>query len=99
MTTPFALYYLLAFIGFTGYGVLFLNAESILALCFFIFFGLIVQKSDAISATLDEQKLSIKTQLVNLMIHGQKQHIIIQKLIIFKKAQLLNGCAYVLKAV
>jgi Mitochondrial ATP synthase B chain precursor (ATP-synt_B) len=95
MTLNYAFYYVLAFTALSGFGVVFLNPESILAVCFFIFFALIVQNSDSISATLDEQKHAIKLELANNMIDAEKQGVITQKLLCYKKAQLLTSLGHV----
>lgn len=95
MTLGYAFYYILAFTALSGFGIVFLNAESILALCFFLFFALIVQNSESISATLDEHKHSIKFELVNYMIDGQKHAVTNQRLACYKKAELLTSVKYV----
>lgn len=95
MTLQYAFYYILAFTALSGFGIVFFNPESVLALCFFIFFALIVQNSDSISTTLDEQKQGIKAELVNNMIDAEKQTVTIQKLLCYKKMQLLAGVKHV----
>lgn len=64
-------YYVIAFIALSGLGVVFFNAESILALCFFIFIGLLIMENNPINATLEEQKQGIRSELVSCMIDGQ----------------------------
>ena len=95
MTLSYAFYYILTFTALSGFGVVFLNAESILALCFFIFFALIVQNSESITSTLDEHKQSIKSECVKLMIDGEKHAVINQKLVSYKKGQLLSSVPYI----
>jgi Mitochondrial ATP synthase B chain precursor (ATP-synt_B) len=95
MTQTYAYFYILVFACLSGFGIVFLNPESILAMCFFIFFALIVQNSEYISATLDEHKHSIKSELVDNMVHGEKQTAVTRKLMCYKKAQLLTGIQHV----
>lgn len=89
MTFNFALYYITIFTALSGLGVVFLNSEAILAVCFFIFFALIIQNSGSISGSLEEQKQSIRAELVSCMIDGEKQSIQCKQLLCYKKAQLL----------
>ena len=95
MTLNFALYYMIIFTALSGLGIVFLNPEAILAVCFFIFFALIVQNSGSISASLDEQKQAVRTELVRCMIDGEKQSIRTKKLLCYKKAQLLSSLEHI----
>jgi hypothetical protein len=49
------------FISLCGFGVVFLNEESILAVCFFIFLFLMIRNSDPLSDTLKDLKQSIRS--------------------------------------
>ena len=54
------LYFFLAIITLSGFGIIFLNEESILAICFFIFLFLVVKNSSTVYEALVEQKEVIK---------------------------------------
>lgn len=66
------LYLSLGIITLSGFGILFLNEETILAICFFVFLFLVIQNSDVASQTLSEQKEAIKSELLTSLIQGQK---------------------------
>ena len=83
-------YYAIAFIALSGLGVVFFNAESILALCFFVFVGLIMQ-NDPVSATLEEQKQAIRSELIGCMIDFEKHFINSKKALCYKKLQLISS--------
>ena len=95
MTLNFALYYITIFTALSGLGIIFLNSEAILAVCFFIFFALIVQHSGPISGMLEEHKQSVRAELVCCMIDGEKQSIQSKQLLCYKKAQLLTCLEHV----
>lgn len=61
--------YALSCIALSGYGIVFLNAESILAVCFFIFFTLLLRNASA--EGLDTTRQAIKNQLASCMYQGQ----------------------------
>lgn len=82
--------YALAFSALSGLGIVFLNPESILALCFFLFFYLIIVNSDAISTSLNEQKQNLRSQLLTTMIDGQTATLKSRKNHFYKKSALLN---------
>lgn len=84
-------YYAITFTALSGLGIVFLNAESILAVCFFLFFYLIIQNSDTISASLNQQKQSIRAELLSCMIDGQTLAVRTRKLLIYKKIMLLDS--------
>jgi hypothetical protein len=90
-------YYVIAFIALSGLGVVFFNAESILSLCFFIFVGLIMQ-NDPVSATLEEQKQAIRSELIGCMIDFEKQFINSKKALCYKKLQLISSLNSINKA-
>lgn len=94
MSLSILTYYIIAFIALSGLGVVFFNAESILALCFFIFVALIMQ-NDPISATLEEQKQAIRSELVSCMIDGQRFFITSKKAICYKKLQLIGSLKHI----
>lgn len=83
--------YSLCFIALSGLGVVFLNAESILAFCFFVFFALMVQNASSAGESLSQTRLAIQTELVSCMLDAQKHHAEKQTLHIFQKMQLLGG--------
>nr|YP_010003125.1 ATP synthase subunit 4 [Ulva torta]AZP40237.1 ATP synthase subunit 4 [Ulva torta] len=95
MSLNLTIYYIIALITLSGLGIVFLNSESILAVCFFIFVALIVQ-NDPISASLEEQKQSIRSELISCMIHGSMDQINLQKLVCYKKIQLLASLEYIM---
>lgn len=95
MSLNLTIYYIIAFITLSGLGIVFLNSESILAICFFIFVSLIVQ-NDPISASLEEQKQSIRSELISCMIRGSMDQINLQKLVCYKKIQLLASLEYIM---
>ena len=95
MSLNLTIYYIIALIALSGLGIVFLNSESILAICFFIFVSLIVQ-NDPISASLEEQKQSIRSELINCMIRGSMDQINLQKLVCYKKIQLLASLEYIM---
>ena len=84
------LYLTLGIIGLSGFGILFLNEESILALCFFIFFYLILQHSSGATSALDEQIRSYHT-LLAVLIKGQKKAKNAKVLIIHRNIELTLG--------
>jgi hypothetical protein len=88
MSLNFTLYYIIAFTALSGLGIVFLNAESILAFCFFVFVALIV-KYDPLSSALEEQRRIIRSDLMNCMIDGEIKLVSSKKILCFKKAQLL----------
>ena len=90
-------FYLLAFIALSGYHVTFLNPESILAICFFIFFLLIVNNSSAVIETLDDYKQGLNSQLTELWVNGSKQSLLLESQIISAKAHLLENIQKQLK--
>lgn len=90
MSLSILTYYIIAFIALSGLGVVFFNAESILAICFFIFVALIMHL-DPISATLEEQKQGVRAELVSCMIDGQKHFINSKKALCYKKLQLISS--------
>ena len=94
MTFYLAFYYIMTFITLSGLGVVFLNAESILALCFFIFLALIIQNV-SMDASLEEQKQAIKAELISCMIAVEKHNLCTKKLLCYKKAQLLSSLPHV----
>jgi hypothetical protein len=90
MSLYLSFYYILAIIAFSGFGIIFLNAESILALCFFIFVALIIQ-NDPVSASLEEQKRTVRSEFISCMLHGEKDFVQSKKTLIYKKVQLLDS--------
>lgn len=66
------LYFSTGLIALSGFGILFLNEETILAFCFFVFVYLMIRNSEAASLALDEQKSIIKSELLDSLIKGEK---------------------------
>lgn len=85
------LYLSLGLITLSGFGVLFLNEETILAICFFIFLFLIIQNSDAASQALNEQKEAIRSELLTSLIEGQKNAVNAKIWINHQKRELTLG--------
>ena len=83
--------YSLCFVALSGLGIVFLNAESILAFCFFVFFGLIVQNSGSAGESLSQTRNAIQAELVSCMLEGQKHDAEKQTCAIFQKMQLLSA--------
>lgn len=83
--------YSLCFIALSGLGVVFLNAESILAFCFFVFFALIVQNASSAGESLSQTRQAIQAELVCCMLDAQKHDAGKQTLNIFQKMQLLHS--------
>lgn len=77
--------------AFSGFGIVFLNAESILALCFFIFFGLILQNADSASEGLEETRQGVQEALASGMIDGQLDSLNKQQQADFQLAEILGG--------
>nr|YP_010733809.1 ATP synthase F0 subunit b [Gayralia brasiliensis]YP_010733838.1 ATP synthase F0 subunit b [Monostroma nitidum]WEG93080.1 ATP synthase F0 subunit b [Gayralia brasiliensis]WEG93109.1 ATP synthase F0 subunit b [Monostroma nitidum] len=89
---PFTiLYFSLGLITLSGFGILFLNEETILAICFFIFLYLIIKNSDVISETLYSQKAVKKAELLTSLIKGQTNAVNAKILINHKKYELTLG--------
>lgn len=95
MSLNLTIYYIIALIALSGLGIVFLNSESILAICFFIFVWLIMQ-NDPVSASLEEQKQSIRSELISCMIHQSMDQISLHKLVCYKKIQLLASLEYIM---
>lgn len=83
--------YQFAFFALSGLGLTFLNPESILALCFFIFFTVILQNSESISAGLEISRQAIEADLVELMINEEENRIHLNELHCLVKLQSLIG--------
>jgi hypothetical protein len=91
--TFMTIYYLYAFfcILFSGLGIVFLNAESILALCFFLFLAILLQNSDSLTQGLENTRQTIQSELQKDMLIGQRHGFLIQQYQLFKKRQLLTS--------
>ena len=82
---PITIFYLsLGLITFSGFGVIFLNEETILAICFFIFLYIMIQNSDGVSQGLNQQKKTIKHELQIDLIEDQLNEV---KLLLYKTDQ------------
>ena len=82
--------YVMCFVGLSGLGIVFLNAESILAVCFFIFLGLILQNGEWVGESLEETRKNIKSEFLTEMVKGQRDQGKRNKMEILKKADLLK---------
>lgn len=83
--------YSLCFVALSGLGVVFLNAESILAFCFFVFFALILQNAGSAGESLKQTRQAIQAELISCMVESQKHDAGKQQLHIFQKMQLLGA--------
>lgn len=86
--------YSLCFLALSGLGIVFLNPESILALCFFIFFTLILQNADSAGQSLEDTRQAIQAELVSCMLDAQKHEANKQQLHLFQKTQLITSIKY-----
>lgn len=86
-----AYYYLLVLTSLSGLGIVFLNSESILTVCFFVFCFFMMRNSHSMSSSLHEQKQTIRAGLANCMIRGQTIAVGTTKLLCYKKIQLLHS--------
>ena len=68
-------FYAISFMALSGVGIVFLNAESILAACFFIFFALIVRNADSAVEGLDMTRQGVRKQLAECMYETQSEYI------------------------
>jgi hypothetical protein len=82
-------FYLLAIILFGGLGVTFLNSESLLAFCFFIFFAFCSQNSASLSQSLQHSTEAVRTALLCHMIQASKQNLVAKTKRLAKQTQLL----------
>lgn len=83
--------YALTFLSLSGFGVVYLNPESILALCFFIFFALILRSGDGARQSLDASRDGVRETLVRGLLESQgrdAQHAVSG---LHQKDQLLAG--------
>ena len=82
---PITIFYLsLGLITFSGFGVIFLNEETILAICFFIFLYIIIQNSDGVNQNIKKKKKTIKHELQIDLIEDQLNEV---KLLLYKTDQ------------
>jgi Mitochondrial ATP synthase B chain precursor (ATP-synt_B) len=91
------LYFSLGLVTLSGFGILFLNEETILAICFFIFLYLIIVNSDMASQALNEQKEIIRGELLDSLIKGQKNAVIAKVYTLHRKYELSLGLENVFK--
>lgn len=82
-------FYALSFIALSGFGIVFLNAESILAACFFIFFAFVLQNAGPAAEGLDTTRQAIQKQLTCSMYEGQCNSVKHQQLRHYEKIMLL----------
>nr|AOC61529.1 ATP synthase F0 subunit beta [Gloeotilopsis planctonica] len=91
------LYFSLGLVTLSGFGILFLNEETILAICFFIFLYLMIANSDMASQALNEQKEVIRGELLESLIKGQKNAVLAKVYINHRKYELALGLENVFK--
>lgn len=83
--------YIIALLALSGLGITFANAESLLALCFFIFLALIINNSEPIGESLAQSRQAVQAELLSCMIDGEKVGFTTKRLNIFHQTQLLAG--------
>lgn len=83
--------YVTALLALSGLGITFANPESLLALCFFIFFALIINYSEPAGESLSQSRQAIKAELLSCMIDGEKIGFTTKRLSIYHQTQLLAG--------
>jgi hypothetical protein len=91
------LYFTLVLLFISGFGILFMNEETILSISFFIFMSLIIQNSDGLSKALDEQIEAIRSELLTSLIEGQQNAVLAKVLINHQKHELASGLEKVFK--
>ena len=80
----------LSFVALSGLGVVFLNSESILAVCFFIFFACLLQNATSAGESLSQTRRAIQSELVSCMLDAQKHNAAQKQVSLFQKMQLLK---------
>jgi len=89
---PLTIFYAsLGLIALSGFGILFLNEETILAICFFIFLYLLIQNSDAASEAIESQKEVIRLELLTSLVKGQRDAVNAKVLLNHRKYELTSG--------
>ena len=83
--------YALSFIALSGFGIVFLNAESILAICFFVFFAFIIRYAEPATEGLDLSRQGIRDQLVETMSHDAIAAVEYQQQSCFEKITMLGN--------
>ena len=86
------LIYILALFALSGLGITFINPESLLALCFFIFFGLSVHYSQPLRQALEDLRQSVEADLLSLMIDAQNVNLVFKTAQLAKTNQCLLAC-------
>jgi hypothetical protein len=82
-------FYLFSFTMLCGLGVCFWNAESLLAVCFFVWFSLCLLNSEKLSQSLQLKTAAVHTALLNGYIGSVKHSLVVQKEKLEKEEQLL----------
>lgn len=80
----------LSLVALSGLGVVFLNSESILALCFFVFFALCLQNATSAGESLSQTRNAIQNECVSCMLDAQKHNAVQKQVSLFQKMQLLK---------
>ena len=83
--------YALTFLSLSGFGVVYLNPESILALCFFIFFALGLRYGDGARESLDSSREGLRDELVRGLLESQGRDTQHNRTQLIQKDQLLSG--------
>lgn len=66
-------FYTLAFTAFSGLGVTFLNSESLLAVCFFVFLALCLQNSAPVCQGLQHDTQAVHAALLQGMLDSKRK--------------------------
>jgi len=80
--------YTLGFVTLSGLGIVFLSPETILALCFFVFFTLLLRNIDGQS--FESTRRLVLAKLVSCMLDAQKRQGAGQRVRLFQKANYLQ---------
>jgi hypothetical protein len=82
-------FYVFSFTMLYGLGVCFWNAESLLAVCFFVWFSLCLLHSEKLSQNLQLKTAAVHTALLNGYIGSLKHSLVVRKEKLEKEEQLL----------
>jgi hypothetical protein len=83
------IFYTLAFTLLSGLGVTFLNSESLLAVCFFIFLAFCLHNSKPFSQSLLDSTEEIHTRLLSCYVDSANNNMVTKKEKLAKKSMLL----------
>lgn len=83
--------YTLCFFALCGYGIVFLNHESILAVCFFIFLALLCRYGHSAGSSLENTRCAMFDELSRCMIQSQETAAAEMRAALHQKKRLLNA--------